>query len=290
MTEVRLLQAANALLGEGPSWDCSAEVLYWVDVLRPAVFRWQPGAGQTAIWPCAGTVGCVVPRQSGGLVIASEGQFQALDTDGGTFTTLAVAEVDMPQNRFNDGKVDARGRLWAGTIDRMTQLPTGSLYRLDTALQVSRMETGVICSNGLGWSPDDRTMYFTDSMIRTIWAYDFDSVSGEIENRRTIATLPASDGVPDGLAVDAQGYIWSAIWDGWRIIRYAPDGRIDREIPMPVQRPSSCMFGGPNLSTLYVTSACADLKADELSRGPLAGALFGLDVGVAGLPQVPFGG
>ena len=273
MTDVQLVQAANALLGEGPSWSTAEGALYWVDVIRPAVFRYEPGRGQTAIWPLAGTVGCAATRAKGGLVLAAESRFVALDATNGATQILADAEPDMPHNRFNDGKVDRRGRLWAGTIDRRTEKPTGSLYRLDADLTVTRMESGVICSNGIGWSPDDRTMYFTDSMIRTIWAYDFDLETGDIANRRVFVRLADDDGVPDGLTVDAEGFVWSAVWDGWRIVRYAPDGRIDREIPMPVQRPSSCMFGGTDLRTLYVTSACADLDATALSRGPRAGAL-----------------
>jgi sugar lactone lactonase YvrE len=223
-------------------------------------------------------------------LLASDDSFLFLDTETGETKPAAVAETGMPFNRFNDGKVDRRGRLWAGTIDRQTAKPTGSLYRLDADLLVTRMETGLICSNGLGWSPDDKIMYFTDSMVRTIWQYDFDAASGTIDNRRVFAKLAEDDGVPDGLTVDAEGFVWSAVWDGWRIVRYAPDGAIDRQIIMPVQRPSSCMFGGPGLRTLYVTSACADLRASDLLRGPLAGALFAIEPGVAGLPETPFGG
>jgi sugar lactone lactonase YvrE len=290
MAEVTLVQAANALLGEGPSWHANGAALYWVDVLRPAVLRHEPARGQTGLWPLSGTVGCAVPRASGGLLLASDDSFLFLDTDTGMVKVAAVAERDRPFNRFNDGKVDRHGRFWAGTIDRQTAKPTGSLYRLDADLLVTRMETGLICSNGLGWSPDDKIMYFTDSMVRTIWQYDFDAASGTIDNRRVFAKLADDDGVPDGLTVDAEGFVWSAVWDGWRIVRYAPDGSINREIIMPVQRPSSCMFGGPGLRTLYVTSACADLSASDLLSGPLAGALFAIEPGVAGLPETPFAG
>jgi sugar lactone lactonase YvrE len=150
------------------------------------------------------------------------------------------------------------------------------------------MDSGFICSNGLGWSPDDRTMYFTDSMVRTIWAYEFDLPTGALGARRVFAKLADNDGVPDGLTVDSEGFVWSAIWDGWRVIRYAPDGSIDREVSMPVQRPSSCMFGGPDLKTLYITSACVELGWSALAKGPLAGALFALECDVAGLPEPAF--
>jgi sugar lactone lactonase YvrE len=133
-------------------------------------------------------------------------------------------------------------------------------------------------------------MYFTDSMVRTIWTYEFDPATGALGERRVFATLAANDGVPDGLTVDSEGFVWSAVWDGWRVLRYAPDGTIERTIRMPVQRPSSCMFGGPDLKTLYITSACVELGWDALKNGPLAGSLFALSTDVAGLPEAPFGG
>lgn len=139
--------------------------------------------------------------------------------------------------------------------------------------------------NGIGWSPDNRIMYFTDTMVRTIWAYEYDVTRGDLGQRRVFAWLDAHDGLPDGLTVDAEGFVWSAVWDGWRVIRYAPDGGIDREIRLPVQRPTSCMFGGPALDTLYVTSASVGLQG-----APLAGGLFAVRPGVAGIPETPFGG
>src|SRR5437773_1998117 len=170
MVDVRCVQQANAILGEGPSWSCVDGVLYWVDIKRPAVFRFDPALDQTGHWP--------MPR---------------------------------PVGWFNDGKVDRNGRLWAGTIDDKCIDPTGSLYRFDPDGSIHRMARGFICSNGLGWSPDNRTMYFTDSIVRKIWAYEFDSKKGEIGERRIFATFSDSDGVPDGLTVDAEGFIWVAI-------------------------------------------------------------------------------
>lgn len=286
---VRCIQSANAILGEGPSWDPAARVLYWVDIKRPAVFRYDPAVGQTGHWPMARPVGCVAPTRSADrLVFADADGFGALELATGRINRWADPEADLPGNRFNDGKVDRQGRLWAGTIDGECKEPTGSLYRLDPDGTVHRMAGGFICSNGLGWSPDQRTMYFTDSMVRTIWAFEFDAASGGLGERRVFVRLSDHDGVPDGLTVDAQGYVWSAIWDGWRIVRFAPDGRIDREIPMPVQRPSSCAFGGPDLKTLFVTSACVELQWEALRSGPLAGAIFALDCDVTGLPETPY--
>lgn len=236
-------------------------------------------------------VGFVVPVKSNAerLVFADSSGFGSLDLQSGEITRMADPESGVLGNRFNDGKVDRAGRLWAGTIDDKCVRDSGSLYRLNLDGSVHRMASGFICSNGLGWSPDNTTLYFTDSMARTIWAYEFDLRSGTIGERRVFARLAASDGVPDGLTVDSEGYVWSAIWDGWRLIRYSPNGSIEREVTMPVQRPSSCMFGGPELNILYVTSACVELKWSELKRGPLAGALFALKCEVAGLTETPYG-
>jgi sugar lactone lactonase YvrE len=283
------IQAANAIIGEGPSWDPVCNVLYWVDIKRSAVFRFEPALGQTGHWPMSRQTGCVFPTTVDSRVVFADADGVGfLDHSSGQITRIADPEPHLPGNRFNDGKVDRAGRLWVGTMDDQYQKPTGSLYRLDTDLSLHRIDSGLICSNGIGWSPDNRTMYFTDSMIRTIWSYEFDLDTGEVGERRIFARLADSDGVPDGLTVDAEGFVWSAIWDGWRLIRYAPDGSIDKEIRMPVQRPTSCMFGGPAFRTLYVTSACADLSGESLRKGPLAGALFALEVSVAGLPETPF--
>jgi L-arabinonolactonase len=288
--KVQCEQASNAILGEGPSWDRADQSLYWVDIKRPAVFQWRPGAGQIGHWPIPTAVGCVSPALRNRLVLADTQGFAFLDKGTGAIQRIADPESHLPSNRFNDGKVDRAGRFWAGTIDERCAQATGSLYRLDPDLSVQRMAEGFICSNGLGWSPDNRTMYFTDSMVRTIWAYEFDFETGALGRRRDFARFLEKDGVPDGLTVDSEGYVWSALWDGWRVVRYKPNGDVDREIAMPVQRPSSCMFGGADLKTLFVTSACVELEWPALQRGPLAGALFSVQCDVPGLPEVPFSG
>jgi L-arabinonolactonase len=290
MGEVRCVQQANAILGEGPSWDSAAGVLYWVDIRRPAILRWDPALGQTGLWPMPHPVGFAVPAADGRLAFADSKGLGFLHLESGEVERLTDPEAHLPGNRFNDGKVDRRGRVWAGTMDDGCVQPSGSLYRLDRDHSLHRMDSGFICSNGIGWSPDERTMYFTDSMLRTIWAYEFDASTGDLGRRRVFATLKPDDGYPDGLTVDNHGFVWSAIWDGWRLIRFAPDGSIDREIRMPVQRPSSCVFGGAGLGTLFVTSACVELQWKALSRGPLAGSLFAFEPGVAGLPEAHFAG
>lgn len=285
------IQSSNAILGEGPSWHPAEQALYWVDIKRPAIFRFQPGIGQTGHWPMPLPIGCASPTLTAGqMVFADAAGFGTLNLLSGELFRIANPESDLQGNRFNDGKVDRAGRFWAGTIDDRCVKPTGSLYRLDPDHSVHRMASGFICSNGLGWSPDDRIMYFVDSITRTLWSYEFDLRSGALGKRRVFAQLRDDDGVFDGLTVDSEGYVWVAVWDGWRVIRYAPDGSIDREVRFPVQRPSSCMFGGHDLKTLYVTSACVELGCKELRTGPLAGALFALQCDVAGLPETEYGG
>ena len=287
---VRCVQPAGAILGEGPLWCPREQALYWLDIKRPAIYRFDPRAGQTGNWSLPSDIGCMALREQGGMVVGLRTGFAFLDLETGAVTALADPEADRPDNRFNDGKVDRQGRFWAGTLNDAESEPLGSLYRLDREGAVTLMQDGAVVSNGIGWSPDDRTLYFTDSVIRTIWAFDFDPGSGGIANRRVFAEVPDGTGYPDGLTVDSEGYVWSAVWDGWRIVRYDPAGRIDREVVVPVQRPTSCMLGGPDLKTLYVTSASIHLDAEALERGPMAGGLFALEVGTAGLPEPRFAG
>lgn len=289
MTKVRCVQAANALVGEGPTWDGSRQRLLWLDTRRPALYAFSPDAGQTDQWPLPPErASCVLPTTDGRFVVAGMRGIELLDLQTGELQSIANPEGRGSGNRLNDGKVDRAGRLWVGSVHSEFVAPSGSLYRMDPDLSVHRMDTGFVCSNGIGWSPDDRTMYFVDSMIGAIFAYEFDLTTGELGQRRTFAHLREEEGAPDGLTVDAEGHVWVAIWDGWRINRYAPDGAIVDEIAMPVPRPSSCMFGGPDLRTLFVTSASSGrdrLDRSALSRGPLSGGLFALEPGVAGLPE-----
>lgn len=195
---------------------------------------------------------------------------------------IADPEADKPEARFNDGAVDRQGRFWAGTISEGF---ANSLYRLDPDGTVQKMETGIGISNGIGWSPDNKTMYFTDTPARVIYAYDFDLATGAIENRRTFVQVPEEEGFPDGLTVDSEGFIWSAHWDGWKITRYDPTGKVEREIQVLVQRPTSCTFGGAELNELYLTSASVGLSQAALKDQPLAGDLFRLKVEVKGLEE-----
>jgi sugar lactone lactonase YvrE len=289
MSEIRCVVDARAEVGEGPMWDDRAEVLWWVDIKGQQLFRFDPAGGENRAWAMPERIGCVVPRRNGGLIGAFQTGFKEIDPQTGAITPIADPEPEQPGNRFNDGKCDPRGRLFAGTMDDAEVACTGTLYRLDSDLSIHVMRREVYISNGLGWSPDERTMYYTDSPRRLIWAYDYEPDTGTMANEGVFARIPDDAGVPDGLCVDAEGFVWSAHWGGWRLTRYAPDGRIDRVLEMPVPQPSSCAFGGPDLATLYVTSAAIGMSEADLAKAP-GGGLFAVDVGVRGLPTSRFAG
>lgn len=284
-----VVDCANRL-GEVPVWDVAEAALYWVDIEAGLLQRLDPRDGAVRRWTLPERVCAVAPRQRGGLLLALASGFAFFDPETGTLDRLAAPEAHLPTNRMNDGKCDRRGRFWAGTMNDGLRGSTGALYRLDPDLACHRMERGIGISNSLAWSPDDRVFYFADSLRRTIFAYDFDVDAGRIANRRIFTDCADQPGTPDGSTVDAEGYLWNAQWDGWRLVRYAPDGRVDRVVPLPVQKPTSCMFGGADLATLYVTSAVWDLSSAERERQPLAGGLLALDVGVRGLPETRFAG
>lgn len=288
--DVRCVIPASTFLGEGPHWSARDERLYFVDILAPALLIGDPERGSYVATPVPELIGFVVPRKRGGFVAGMHGEIRGLDAAGGAMTVLARPEADRPGNRFNDGKCDRRGRLWAGTLAIDTTPGQGRLWRLDGDGRLKEMDRGFHVANGLGWSPDDRTFYFTDTAKHTIYAYDFDIESGEIGNRRVFVTVPDEEGRPDGLTVDAEGFVWSAHWDGWCVTRYDPEGKVERVINLPVPRPTSCVFGGRDMQTLFVTSARIRLSAAQLTDAPLSGSVFAIDTGIKGLPEGVFAG
>lgn len=277
----------RARLGEGPVWDARTRRLYWVDIYNHRIHRFDPAARQEEIIRLPEIVTCVAPTRAGHLLLALRHDLALLDSSMEEPTRILTLEGDRPDQRFNDGKVDSRGRFWIGTMS-VEGLPQGSLYRYDPGGSVRTMESGITISNGMGWSPDGGTFYHTDSALRRIFAYDYEEESGEITGRRVFADLTASAAFPDGLAVDAEGCVWSAQWDGWCVIRFAPDGREILRLELPVQRPTSCCFGGPELTTLYITSASVGLSEKEIQLCPLSGDLFWVETGTQGLPGQPF--
>jgi len=277
-------------LGESPLWDMQEQVLYWVDILGKRLHRLDPASGKVRHWDMPERIATVALREQGGLVVAFASGIAFYSLDSGQLDWIARPEAHLPSNRFNDGKVDRMGRFWAGTMDESGSHHTAGLYRLDRDLSLHKMVDGIGISNCLVWSRENDRFWFTDTLDQQISVFDYDHASGNISNRQVFAQTTGTDYSPDGGTMDAEGYLWVAMWDGWKIVRFAPDGRIDREIRLPVSKPTSCMFGGPDLRTLYVTSAVWDLTGEALAAQPLAGGLFAVDTGVSGLPESRFRG
>ena len=282
--DIQRIGDTRDILGEGPVWCPREQALYWVDIRRPCLQRYDARSKQVTSWDMPELVGSLALCEAGGLLLALRSSLSRFDPVTGHMIRICAPEAERPNMRFNDGKCDRQGRFWVGTMNDVTREPTGSLYRLDANGDCRALAQGITIPNSLAWSPDDQTMYFADSFVHTIFNYPFDSATGNLGARRAFAkTLPPA--IPDGATVDTAGFLWSAHYDGWRITRYSPDGRIARTIDLPVQRPTSCAFGGPDLDILYVTTASQRLSAEELAQQPLAGALLALDVGVRGLPE-----
>jgi len=275
-------------LGEGPLWHPEEYLLYGVDILEGSLFRFSPENTHVERFQLGYPVGCLGLRKSGGFVLAGKRGFQTWNIADERPRSIIHPEENRPEARFNDGRVDILGRFWAGTMTE--QGLENSLYRLDPDGQVHQMEFGVGISNGIGWSPDCTTMFYTDSARREIYAYDYDREQGSISNRRLFASTREDQGVPDGLVVDKDGCIWSARWDGWKVVRYDPDGGVMMEIKLPVQRPTSCTFGGVKMNILFITSAATGLTRSERERQPLAGDLFWVETDTRGMPENLFRG
>jgi sugar lactone lactonase YvrE len=290
MMEVEHVFAAQNVLGEGPMWHLGEQALYWVDINSNCFYRYTPANCTVERFEVGLPVGTLVFRQQGGLMLATRDGFATWDFARQTLDFWADPEADRPNSRFNDGAVDANGRFWAGTMDTKGGGAVSSLYRLDPDGTLHTLQTGITVSNGIAWSPDQRTMYYTDTPTCTIMAYDFEVATGRMGEKRPFATIPPGAGYPDGHTVDSEGCLWGAHWDGWRITRYDPDRNVMLIIPMPVQRPTSCMFGGPDLTDLYITSAAIGLTAAQRAAQPQAGDLFRIRTNVRGLPEHHFAG
>ncbi len=276
-------------LGEVPVWDDVSGCLFWVDIEGKLLQRYAPATGKVDRWIMPERIGSFALRKGGGLIVAFASGIGLYDLDSGNISWVARPDHN-PRNRFNEGKCDRMGRFWAGTMDDSLTEHSAALFRVDPDLSVHRMLGEIGISNCFVWSLDNRIFYFADSLDRRIYAFDYQHASGNLTNRRVFADTSSRNAVPDGGTIDAEGFIWSAEWDGWRVVRYAPSGEIDRMIELPVQKPTSCMFGGPDLRTLYVTSAIWDLSPEALINQPLAGGLFAIDADVPGVPEPRFAG
>jgi sugar lactone lactonase YvrE len=276
----RQLDVPAMELGEGPVFDAASQELYWIDIPAGLVYRLGPD-GTLSSWQAGMHIGSVFPRAAGGLILPARDGFLALDTATGAVSMLAQAEADKPDNRMNDGACDSAGRLYAGTMAADESPGKGALYRLDPDLTLTELVSGVSVSNGIGWSPDNTLMYYSDSLAYRIDVFDYDAATGDIAGQREFAPFGGGDIEPDGLTVDAEGGVWVAGWGGGTLTRYLPDGSVDRVVEFPHPHVTSVAFAGPGLDLLYVTTA-AGPEGD--------GGLFLLRPGITGLPAHRFGG
>lgn len=290
--QVELLVDAQATVGEGPIWDSRSGVLWWVDIEQRHLHKFDPETSNNVTFDTGQRVGTVVPRESGGLVLALETGFVAFDPETNEHEPIADPEPDHPENRFNDGKCDPSGRFWAGTMEIVEQnMSAGSLYCLHADRSVTRHATDIGVSNGLVWTSDRRTMYYIDSPTRRVDAFDYDDATGHVENRRTAIAIPDGMGFPDGMAIDAEDRLWVALWGGWGVACFDPRSQeLLGKIDVPCEQVSACAFGGPNLDRLFITSARRDIVGQRLADQPLAGGLFVADVGVPGVAASAYAG
>ena len=288
MEAEHLLGVGNEL-GEGPLWDHRSQLLYWLDIQNALIYRYEPVTGNHKTFGVPTRVTVLGLREKGGFVAGTAEGLGYWDPVTGALDLFADPEAGRPHIRFNDGAVDPLGNFWAGTMNENDPMaPDGALYRLDAKGSVREVAEGFTVSNGIGWSPDRKTMYFTDTFRCVIMAFDYDRSTGAIANRRTFIRVPEGEGSPDGLTVDSQGFVWSAQWGGWQVVRYDPAGQVERRIRLPVANVTSCAFGGQALDQLYITSARAGLREAERKAQPLAGDLFLLRTEVQGQAENTF--
>lgn len=289
-TPFRCVLDLRAALGESPTWSIDEQALYFVDIVAPALIRFDAATGAHTATAMPSSIGCFGLRERGGFVVALRDGIWLADAHGRLEHRLAGAPYDPAHHRFNDGRVDRQGRFWVGSMNEKRDAPSAALYRLERDGSLARVLDGVTVSNGVAWSPDGRTMYHADTPAHTVRAYDFDPATGVPSGGRVFARWHGDTDRPDGAAVDSAGNYWIAFFRGGKVLQVSPQGRVLREVPFPAQCPTMPCFGGPDLRTLYVTSARKDRPADELARYPQSGGLFAMRVEVPGLPEPRFAG
>ena len=287
--EITRLPLARCSVGEGPVWDEAEQALYYIDILEQRVMRWNPASGEQRSWSVPAMVGSMALREQGGAIVALPDGIHALDLDSGAVAGLALFDPPDPAIQLADGKVDRAGRFVFGTSHRQAKEPLGGLFSLDVGGKITRLDDGLILGNGPCFSPDDRTLYHADSMRRTIYAYDYDLVTGSASNRRIFFDSSAYGPIPDGATVDAAGDIWVAICEGGVVLRLSSEGEVRQAIEIPTRLPASCMFFGPDLDRLFVPS----IDPSFLGREPAEadGWCYAIDgLGVRGLPEPRYRG
>jgi sugar lactone lactonase YvrE len=291
--KAELVQDARAEIGEGPIWDERSGRLHWVDIRAGLVHRWSPADSSDLVLQVGQPVGSLALGAQGGLVLALRDGFALIPAGAEDVEQLIPVEQENSGTRMNDGRCDPAGRFWAGTMSSENVPGVGSLYRLEQvsgAFRVQRIFGGLTIANGIDWSPDGRRMYYIDSPTQRVDVFDIAMESGEVSNRRGFLEIPAAEGLPDGMVVDADGGIWIALFRTGRLRRYSPDARITHEIEVPVTLVTSAAFGGPDLADLYITTARHRLTPEQRREQIHAGSLFCCRPGVAGRPSFRFRG
>ncbi len=280
----------RADLGECPLWSLTDQALYWVDINAPTLNRFDPVSRANEIMPMPEAIGCYAFRKSGGFLVALRSALWFADAQGRLVDRIARAPYDVGSHRFNDGRCDRQGRFWVGSINEKRDASSAALYALAADSTLVRAMDGMMVSNGLAWSPDGRTMYHADTPTQTVHRFDYDTATGTPSNRRPFVRFTNEGERPDGACVDAEGCYWSAFYRGGKVVRIAPDGRVLAEFLVPAMCPTMCALGGPDLRTLFVTSARQRRTDEELARLPLSGGIFAMRVDVPGLPEPRFAG
>jgi len=292
MAEVEHVLDVRNVIGEGPIWHSGEQSLYWVNFIEQhQILRFSPQTGRVKVFDTGVPVMALGIREKGGFIAASGKGLAHWDTERQTFDVVCNPLAGRDGFRFNDAATDSRGRFWVGTLNESNPKgPDGELFCLQADGSCRVMDRNITVANGTGWSPDRKTMYFTDTFRYTVYAYDFDAQAGTIANRRTFVQTSPEAGLPDGLTVDSEGFVWSAFWGGWKVVRYNPEGKVDREYRLPVPNPSSCAFGGKRLDELYITSASLGLSQEEKEKYVQSGDLFCLKAGIVGMDEPRFAG
>jgi sugar lactone lactonase YvrE len=292
MAEVEHVFEVRNVIGEGPVWHSQEECLYWVNFIEQyQILRFFPQTRRMEVFETGVPVMALGIRKAGGFIAATGQGIASWETQRKTLEPLCDPLAGRTGCRFNDAATDSRGRFWVGTLnDANPKGPDGELFCVqgDGSWQV--MDKNITVANGIGWSPDRKIMYLTDSFRYSIYAYDYAADTGKITNRRTFVQTSPDAGVPDGLTVDSDGFVWSAFWGGWKVVRYNPEGNVDREYRLPVPNPTSCAFGGKRLDELYITSASLGLSTEEKERHVQSGDLFCLKAGITGMDEPRFAG
>ncbi|HET7718041.1 MAG TPA: SMP-30/gluconolactonase/LRE family protein [Bauldia sp.] len=290
MDKAELLLDCRNLHGEGILWNPADGRVWWTDIHGKHLWWYEPESRRAGSIPMADRVCCFAPRRSGGFIVAFAKSVAFYDPASGVTKEIHSFEPNKTGTRLNDGRTDRQGRFIAGGMNEAGGSETSSVLRVDPDGSVTTILDGVGCANSTCFTPDGRQMYFADSFVGTIWAYDYDPATGTPSNPRVLNDFKGEPGIPDGSCVDAEGAVWNAEWNGRRVVRVMPDGRIDRVIEVPAPKVTCCTFGGPDLDTLYITTSRLEMAPEELAAEPSSGSLYVFKPGVRGVVDAPFAG